>query len=87
MAFYLFKCPTCNKSYEFEKKMNEFFEMEKLICTNKKCKKQKLRRDYKAEQRPIIIPEDFKATNQEDVRKFNYDKGPHVGSLLDSEHD
>ena len=34
-----------------------------------------------------IIPEDFKATNQEDVRKFNYDKGPHVGSLLDSEHD
>jgi hypothetical protein len=64
--------------------MSETFADSQLTC--KKCGSF-LHRDYLAENKPLHIPEDFRMANQEDVRKFNYDKGPHVGSLLDSEHD
>lgn len=71
---YLFKCGSCNKNFEIEKKMSEEFKSEQLVCNV--CG-DILKRDYNAESHPVQIPEHMKADWSLNPRsRFNYDKRP-----------
>ena len=82
MAIYLFKCSSCNQNFELEKSMKEEFKSEQLIC--KECG-DVLKRDYNAEAKPTIVPDNMKATelgsyhNNLDFTKSPSGKKHHYG--------